>query len=92
MRTALFIAAGCLIWGVWSCIAKLWSSAAGSMNAALVVFLAGWFAVAATNMWFGVSRAGYAFREELPILALIFAVPALLAIFVKWKWFGVAHG
>ena len=92
MRTALLIAAGCLIWAVWGCAAKLWSAAAASMNIALVIFLVGWCVVAATNMWFGVSKAGYAFREELPIFVLIFAVPAVLAIFVKWKWFGAAHG
>jgi hypothetical protein len=92
MRTTLFIAAGCLIWALWACTAKLWSVAAESMNIALAIFLAGWCAAAATNMWFGVSKAGYAFREELPIFLLIFAVPALLAIFVKWKWFGAAHG
>jgi hypothetical protein len=91
MRTALFVVAGCLVWAAWACIAKLWSAAAGSMNLAAAVFLVGWFAVAATNMWFGVSKAGYAFREELPIFLLIFAVPAVLAIFVKWKWFGAAH-
>jgi hypothetical protein len=92
MRTALFIVVGCLIWVIWACIAKLSSAATESMNIATVIFVVGWFAVAGTNMWFGVAKAGYAFREELPIFLLIFAVPALLAIFVKWKWFGAAHG
>jgi hypothetical protein len=37
-------------------------------------------------MWLGVSRAGYSFREELPIFLVIFAVPAAVALFVKFKW------
>ena len=31
-----------------------------------------WLVVALTNMWLGVSRAGYSVAEELPILFVIF--------------------
>jgi hypothetical protein len=41
------------------------------------------------NMTVGILKAGYSFREEFPIFLLIFALPALVAIFVKWKWLGV---
>jgi hypothetical protein len=41
--------------------------------------------VAAINMWIGVARAGYSFREELPIFLLIFLVPAAAAAFIRWK-------
>jgi hypothetical protein len=41
--------------------------------------------VTVANMWVGVSRAGYAVREELPILLLVFAVPALLAGLLYWR-------
>ena len=34
----------------------------------------------------GVSKAGYPFTEELPIFLLIFAVPAAVAIVMKWKF------
>jgi hypothetical protein len=37
------------------------------------------------NLWFGVTRAGYTLREELPIFLLIFAIPAVLAVLVRWK-------
>jgi hypothetical protein len=45
--------------------------------------------VAAINMAVGILKAGYSFGEEFPIFLLIFALPALVAIFVKWKWLGV---
>jgi len=34
----------------------------------------------------GVARAGYTFADELPIFLLIFAVPAIVAIVLKWKF------
>jgi len=34
----------------------------------------------------GVTKAGYAFREELPIFMLIFLLPTLVAVVVKWKF------
>jgi hypothetical protein len=33
----------------------------------------------------GVAKAGYSLNEELPIFLLIFAVPTIVAIFVKWR-------
>jgi hypothetical protein len=41
---------------------------------------------AALNMWMGVSKAGYSFGEELPIFLLIFLLPSLVALAVKWKF------
>jgi hypothetical protein len=35
----------------------------------------------------GVSQAGYSFREDLPILLVIFQLPLAIAVFVKWKVF-----
>jgi hypothetical protein len=37
-------------------------------------------------MWMGVSKAGYSFGEELPIFLLIFLLPSLVALAVKWKF------
>ncbi len=50
-------------------------------------FLLVWFALAAGNMAVGVVEAGYGFAEELPIFLLIFAVPGVPAILVRW-WAG----
>ncbi len=49
------------------------------------VFIGLWLFVAAGNMWVGVAKAGYSAAEELPIFLLIFGVPAVAAIVVKWK-------
>jgi len=37
-------------------------------------------------MWIGVSRAGYSVTEELPILLLLFVVPAVAAVLVRWQF------
>jgi len=54
-------------------------------DAATVIFVALWLVIAAANMWVGVAKAGYSLTEELPIFLLIFAVPAVVAIFLKWR-------
>jgi hypothetical protein len=44
-----------------------------------------WLAITVANMWVGVVKAGYTVAEELPILLLLFAVPAVLALLLKWR-------
>ncbi|MCX2895689.1 hypothetical protein ORG27_19055, partial [Stenotrophomonas lactitubi] len=63
------------------------NSAVGSceLPAALLAFIGSWLLVSVANMWVGVSRAGYTVREELPILLLVFAVPALVAGVIFWR-------
>jgi hypothetical protein len=85
MRTAIFIAAGLLLWAAFLGVAKFSSgtlAAAGATKGFIVV----WFFAAAVNLWVGVSKAGYAFSEELPIFLLIFFAPAAVAALVQWKW------
>jgi hypothetical protein len=90
VRTIIFIACGFLLWGACLGAARLiLGSGAASMATATVVFVAAWFIAAAINMAVGILKAGYSFGEEFPIFLLIFAIPALAAIFVKWKWLGV---
>jgi hypothetical protein len=85
MRTALIILGGFLVWGVFVAAAKAASNPSKSIGTATIVFVVGWFGVAAVNMYFGVARAGYAFREELPIFLVIFLVPAIVAV-VGLRW------
>ena len=86
MRTVMIIAGGFLLWGASLGVARLLGgSSALSTWTATVVFAVLWFALAAANMWVGVSQAGYSFREELPIFLLIFLLPVAVAVFVKWK-------
>jgi hypothetical protein len=77
----LLFLAGSLIVG------KLFSSNyPAATSATTVLFLVVWLAIAAANMWVGVAKAGYSVSVELPIFALIFAVPAAAAVLVRWKF------
>ncbi len=75
-----------MLWAACLGIAKLLANSSSSMTYATTAFVAIWFVAAASNMWIGVSQAGYSFREELPIFLLIFLLPAAVAVFVKWKF------
>jgi hypothetical protein len=87
MRTGIIILAGFALWGICLGLAKWlagWTAASTTM--ATAAFVAVWFIAAAVNMWVGVAQAGYAFREELPIFLLIFLVPSIVAVVVKWRF------
>lgn len=86
MRTGLFLLSGFLFLAGSLIVGRLFSANyPAATTAATVLFLAVWLAIAAANMWTGVARAGYSVSEELPIFALIFAVPAAVALLVRWK-------
>ena len=52
---------------------------------ATAVFIVVWFLATSFNLWVGVRKAGYAFTEELPIFLLLFGLPVVAAILLKWK-------
>jgi hypothetical protein len=85
MRTAMIILGGFVLCAVCLGSARLLSGSTASMSTATMVFVAIWFVAAAVNMWFGVSHAGYSFREELPIFLVIFLLPVAVAVLVNWK-------
>ena len=84
MRTATIILGGFALLAVSVAVARRWGGTAAT-GAGVAIFIAAWLVIAAVNMWIGVARAGYTFREELPILLLIFLVPAAAALFVRWR-------
>ena len=45
----------------------------GSVGTAARYFIPVWFLLAAINMWKGMARAGYTFRDEFPIFLLVCA-------------------
>lgn len=49
-------------------------------------FIPAWFVGAGINMAVGVIKAGYSVAEELPIFLLVFAVPAVVAGLLWWKF------
>ncbi len=86
MRTGLFLLSGFLFLAGSLTLGKLFSSNyPAAPTAATVLFLVLWLVIAAANMWVGVAKAGYSVSVELPIFALIFAVPAAVAVLVRWK-------
>ena len=87
MRTALFLIAGFLLLGASLLLGRLFSANyPGATFAATIAYVVLWLTIAGVNMWVGVAKAGYSVTEELPIFLLIFAVPAAVAIVLKWKF------
>ena len=85
MHIALTLVAGGLLLAVFLLFGWLWGANAAAVVLAAKAFMPVWLAVALLNMWVGVAHAGYSVREELPILLLVFAVPAVLAGVVAWQ-------
>ncbi|MCB2020540.1 MAG: hypothetical protein M9915_15240 [Rhizobacter sp.] len=86
MRTALFLAAGFFLLAALSILARLFAENYPSATTwTTVAFVLLWLLVTSANMWVGVNKAGYSVAEELPILLLLFGVPALVAIVLKSK-------
>jgi hypothetical protein len=87
MRTALFLVSGFLLLASFLVLGRLFSANyPGATALATAAYVALWLAIAGTNMWVGVVKAGYSTAEELPIFLLIFGVPAAAAIVLKWKF------
>jgi len=87
MRTFLFFIVGFLLLAACLILGRLFSADYPSATyAATVAFISLWLVISAFNLWVGVSKAGYTFGDELPIFLLIFAVPAVVAIILKWRF------
>jgi hypothetical protein len=85
MRTAIILASGLLIFAGLFLYSRLFvQHYPHAATWAAWGFVAIWFAATVFNLWVGVSHAGYAVREELPILLLLFGVPAAVALLVRW--------
>jgi hypothetical protein len=87
MRTVLFLVVGFLLLAVCVLLGRLFSANYPSAPyTATIAFILLWLGISVANLWVGVSKAGYTFAEELPIFVLIFAVPAVVAIVLKWRF------
>ncbi|EMN1929563.1 hypothetical protein RVV18_004014 [Burkholderia ambifaria] len=85
MHMLMVIAGGAVLLGVFLLFGKLWGGDTAALALAAKVFVPVWLAISIANLWIGVSHAGYTVREELPILLVVFLVPAALAGLVIWK-------
>ena len=85
MHMALVILAGCVLLGIFILFGWLWGASLAALSLAAKAFLPVWLLVSLTNMWVGVHHAGYTVREELPILFVVFLVPAVIAGLTAWR-------
>ena len=85
MRTAVIISGGLVLLGLFALAGWRFGGGARGLATASIGFVVIWLVIALANMWVGVTRAGYSVAEELPIFAVIFAVPAAVAAIVWWK-------
>ncbi|HQT00009.1 MAG: hypothetical protein B7Y26_13425 [Hydrogenophilales bacterium 16-64-46] len=85
MHVALVILGGIVLLGLLILFGWLWGASPAAMALAARVFMPVWLLVAIVNMWVGVQHAGYSVREELPILFVVFLVPAVIAGFAAWR-------
>jgi hypothetical protein len=82
MHTIMVVLGGFLLLGLCLLAGRLMKT----MPIAALIFIPIWFGAALVNLWIGVSRAGYSVAEELPIFLAVFAIPAVVALFIWWKF------
>lgn len=85
MHIVMVIAGGLLMLILFTLFGWLWGASGAAMATAARLFVPAWAVVSLVNMWVGVTKAGYSAREELPILFIVFAVPAVMAVGTIWR-------
>jgi hypothetical protein len=83
MHTIMVIGGGLVLFAILAFGARLFG---GEVASAAKLFVPLWLVAALVNMWIGVTRAGYSVAAEAPIALVVFAVPALVALFIGWKF------
>ncbi len=82
---AMVIGGGIVLLGLFLLFGRLWGGATPDLALAAKAFIPVWLVIALVNMWVGVTKAGYSVRDELPILLIVFIVPAVLAGIAVWR-------
>jgi putative effector of murein hydrolase LrgA (UPF0299 family) len=70
----------CLSLGRW-----MGGSTPAATPATVRWFLVLWGLMTLANLWVGVSKAGYWLKDEIPVALLVFVVPAIAAIVIRWR-------
>jgi hypothetical protein len=87
MHTLKVVCGGILLLGVCLLLGRWIGSATAAVVATTVkYFLALWLVATLVNMWVGVNKAGYSVKAEAPVALLVFAVPAIVAIVIWWRF------
>lgn len=85
MHTVIVMGGGLTLLATCLLLGHAWGGMPGVLTGAKL-FIGLWLVGAFVNMWIGVSSAGYSWGEEFPIFLGIFAVPAVVAAIVWWRW------
>ena len=86
MRTAIILLSGLLFFAGLFFYSRLFVQHYPAAPAwATYGFIAIWLVATAFNIWVGITHAGYSMREELPIMLVLFAVPVVIALVVRWR-------
>lgn len=86
MHMLMVVVGGVVLFGVFLLFGQLWGGATPALATAAKAFVPVWLVVSVTNLWVGVNKAGYTVAQELPILAIVFAVPAAIACIAVWQF------
>ena len=85
MHMLMVIAGGGVLLGLFLLFGRLWGGTTPDLALAAKAFIPVWLVISLTNMWVGVAKAGYSVKDELPILVIVFAVPAIVAGLAIWR-------
>ena len=88
MHMAMVVFAGLLLLAVFALFGRLCGHDAAGIALAVRWFIPVWAGLALVNLWVGVTKAGYSLAQELPILLVVFAIPALIAGALAWQMTG----
>ena len=83
MHTLLVVVGGLVALGIFVLASVLLGK---GVSDGARVFIWPWLAAAVINMLVGVYWARYPFSAELPVLAIVFGVPAAIAWYVAYKF------
>jgi hypothetical protein len=85
VHTAIVIGIGFALLAACVLLGRLVGGAA-ALSTSVMVFLPLWLIGAAVNMAIGVKKAGYSVADEAPVFLLVFGIPALVALFLRWRF------
>jgi hypothetical protein len=84
MHTAIVIGIGFVVLGLSLSLGQALGGTTGAGRFALY-FLPVWLLAAGTNMLIGIKSAGYSAADEFPVLLVVFAIPAGVAVLAWCK-------
>lgn len=82
MHMLMVTGGGLVLLGLFLLLARSWGSDPSIKGVAAKAFIPVWLTISLVNLWIGVQYAGYTVLQELPILAIIFGIPAAAAVLV----------